>query len=273
MSDNEYSIPAGAKPWVPDGDTPPDPEKPEKVEDASRKVAGLSVLPAEPQIKPEEDAPTPKEVVSLEDDGADDDKSPAAGPEENQMCLACGSRMTPDMRGIDITEEDKNRWLRHILGEERFRQTYSVFNGRLQITFRSRTTQENDMLFKQMTHEINNNKLPEAPYFSSPAYVARMNRLMTILSLENITKYVKDDKGDVEAHPVAYPFVTEEEYSIKDTEYHTPLAKAHADILTDMDESLVAVIMTLLRRFDVMVSTLVMHSSDADFWTAAGAES
>ena len=110
----------------------------------------------------------------------------------------------------------------------------------------------------------------EAPYFSSPAYVARLNRLMLATSLQRIRK-VSADADKAPDDITDYPEVTEKTYPVG-KDMVTPVGRAHETILQGMDESMVAVLMTLLRRFDALTGTLVNRSSDPDFWTPADAE-
>ena len=279
MSDNTgFAVPAGAKPWTPPTDSTEKPKTDEasmaaetpitdtKV-DPSRVIPGLYTGATGAPPPALDDGVKSGEVISIDRDKDAEDVADEAML--RRICRACGAPAHIDGE-LDVSEEDKTRWLRHVLGENRFTQAYDVFGGRIKVTFRSRTTAENDMLFKQLTHEINEHQLPEAPYFSSPAYVARLNRLMLVTSLKQVRKV----SANIEEAPDAitdYPEVTEQSYPIGE-DMVTPVGRAHETILQSMDESMVAVLMTLLRRFDALTSTLVNRSSDPDFWKPADAE-
>jgi hypothetical protein len=63
----------------------------------------------------------------------------------------CSLRSSPP----EITEQDKALYLGMILGG-RFFKTYMLFDNHLQVTFRNRTPQENDMIMNQLAADVKN---------------------------------------------------------------------------------------------------------------------
>lgn len=59
-----------------------------------------------------------------------------------KTCPHCG--MNTDTPKVDVTEADKDLWLRYIMsrGNQRFTREFSVYGGRIKFTLRTRTTTE-----------------------------------------------------------------------------------------------------------------------------------
>ncbi len=62
-------------------------------------------------------------------------------PVEFTLCPHCG--LDYSVYEEEVSEEDKEAWVRHILGESYFKKTFSLMGGRLEVTLRSRKDYEN----------------------------------------------------------------------------------------------------------------------------------
>jgi len=234
-------------------------------EDPSRLVAGISGLQSTP--KPAVPAGVePAKVVDLTTDKVD--KTPdKAETDPIKTCPACGILLSDDGE-LKPTDIEKDRWLRHILGEPRFIQTFKMFGGRVAVTFRSRTTAENDMIFNQLTDEVKSGDISEYAGIMSPAYYTRMGRFILAFSLVSVETLEKDVP-----QIVSYPEVSEKAYPETSKDDQRPLVvRVHDAITTSRSEGQLGAILVAHRRFESLVATLMRHSDDPDFWnpTVAG---
>jgi len=259
MNNSEFKVPAPAEPFTPGAiaeDTP--------AADFGHKVAGVGM-----QKPPEPAAPIavmPNKQIDLTDDEA----APELEPDDLEVkhCPACGFEF--DVKGEpQVTDMEKRRWLRHVLGEDRFTRVHELFDGALTVTFRTRTTAENDEVFNQLTLDIRDGTIPEAPAFASPAYIARMCRYLLTVSVESIARI--DPEGKMPVKTTNYPEVNGDNYVTKDGE--KPIVVAHAEILSPMSEALVASLLNEHKNFEATVGTLIVRSNDPDFWKPAGKHS
>ena len=237
---------------------------------ADARVQGMQDSVTREDIQPQ--SVMPAKVVVLEPDKKLEEGGAGTQPEAKIVsCPACGCNLTEANGEPVVTDEEKNRWLRHVLGEDRFRQTLTLFNGLVEVRFRSRTTAENDDIFNQLGAEIKLGDIPEVPAYSSPAYVARMYRYMLTLSMEKLTKY--DPQGVKPAVITTFPEVTAANYPPIDAKDHRkPLVRAHDQLLLGMSEGVLAAIMATHKRFELLMGVLLHHTEDPDFWkpTVAG---
>lgn len=249
---SEFKIPEGAKPFSPDsiGDT---------------KVAGLTVMEGTANVQSPAEVVVEKTIDLRGEDKAETKPAEVA----IKMCPACGCNITANAEPV-TTDDDKNRWLRHILGEAEFTQSYKLFDGKIEIEFRSRTTGENDEIFAQLSDDMHSGVIPNNPSFASPAYVTQMYRYMFTYS---VTKIIRTDSTKPGNDVSIYPRVNSENYRPdgKDDK-RRPVVIAHALILKPMVEGFLAALLNVHRRFEATVSTLIRHSEDPDFWrpTVAG---
>ena len=191
---------------------------------------------------------------------------PAAGELQLTQCPACGADLSTYQERVPDAEE-KGNWLRHILGEERFRKHYERLGGRLVVQLRSRTVQENDDMFVQLGREMADGRLDNS------RYMLRLNRLMLALSLERM---VIDDGGQGTSQ--SFPEVTTDTYpsevqkgdteGVSATDY--PVARAYDKMVEKLGEGRLDALLDCLHDFEQMQTVLMRHSRDKDFWEPTG---
>ena len=218
-------------------------------------VSGVGGLPNAPDVQSVAGVSAAK-VVDLIADKPEEKKTADA----IKMCPACGVILS-NADELVPTDVEKDRWLRHILGELRFTQTFQLFGGRMSVTFRSRTTAENDIIFNQLTDEVKEGVIAEYGGVMSPAYYTRMNRFMLTFSLVSITT------NDTATPMVTtYPEVTEEAYSKDEKDGRALIVRAHDKITLARPAGQLLAILTAYRRFESLMAVLMRHSDDPDFW-------
>jgi hypothetical protein len=130
-------------------------------EDKKKEIAEfIKQAPAPTEDKPSNNFETiaggvkiPKPVIidDLEDQ-AKKESTPDLPPDLSGPAIYC-PHCGWDTRNKDLTEvtpEDKVNFVQSILGNLRFKKVYSLFGGNLHITFRTLTTSESDMAYKQI---------------------------------------------------------------------------------------------------------------------------
>jgi hypothetical protein len=278
MNKSVFPIPEKARALTPQGlgpimagidsATAPSREEPEEVDVAEevakfnkekdRMVSGL-VTEKAPEQQAEESI-KPDQNITL----SEEPKDAAEKEKKTESCPACGCTLVDNK--VEVTYEEKTKWLRHILGEAKFTKDYSMFGGRIRVRFRSRSMAENDAIFNQLTEDIRNEKIPEAPAFASPAYVTTMYRYMLAVSLEKLEKRSPDGKAP---SIQVYPDMTNLPLA-KDGDTRSAVTRMHDDTIVGMDEGFVAALMATHRRFENLVSELIRHGEDPDFWGPIG---
>lgn len=68
---------------------------------------------------------------------------------ESKQCPHCGWD-TSKKEVVEITDDDKFDFVQSVLGGQRFKKVYHLFGGKLRIVFRTLTTVESDMAYKQI---------------------------------------------------------------------------------------------------------------------------
>lgn len=241
--------------------------------DPSRQVVGLEIK-SEPAPAQTAQGVAPKETVVVEDtnevkavdvatiqagsDSATDiTKTPAP-------CPHCG---IPPHIASGITQPDdvdKKRWLRHLLGEERFLKEYDLVAGQdIKIQLRTRTVAENDAIMAQLADEVAAGQLSPEPPTLNPAYVLRMHRLMLAASLNRF----------IPKHPEVYPLVCEANYPAADkNDTRRPISRAYDRLLGGLPIGLLNIMVEKLRVFEGICYGLSLRGYDANFWQETGGQ-
>lgn len=255
---DKFSIPPAATPFMPGAILPVDGIA-QRVDPARTVPGTVGQLPAAPAST--DGGVQPETVIKLEED-----KPVETKPEDLKVCPACGV-VLGDLTELHPTDDEKQRWLRHILGEPCFTRTFNMYDNNVSVTFRTRSTAENDLIYKQLMLEVDNGELTLSAGMASPAYFNRMSRLMFLCSLMELEVRTSPPRRSM------YPAITEENYPVIDPQdKRTLLQRAYDKIMPNITEGLLAGMMMEHSRFEATVATLIRHSNDTDFWrpTVAG---
>lgn len=185
-----------------------------------------------------------------------------------------------DLSMPDIPEPpygDKLAFLHAILGQKSFTKDYDLFGGKVVVTFRTLTTPEIDVIYKQAYRDRELGRLPTAIDFWE-----RINRLRLVLQLQGLRSTQIGDKGGFfhdlpdglnrEASPNATSFWKTKE---PDTSADTPLPaiEKHMTDKVLKTEALFRVVNMQCNQFNRLVARLEAMVNDSDFWQLTEAAS
>jgi hypothetical protein len=85
---------------------------------------------------------------------------------------------------VDVTEEDRDAFMRHVLGSGRFTKTYTTAKGSIRIKIQTRTTAENDIVHEYVVAEARAGRVSSSPIATD--YVAAIYRAYLCYSLHSI---------------------------------------------------------------------------------------
>ncbi len=177
----------------------------------------------------------------------------------NKVCAMCGwHHENKDI--VEVTDDDKTKFVLAALSGQRFTRTYERFGGRMKITMRSRTYAETEMIGTQIERwRIKDNlQTMSLMYIKNWTY----NLLVGLAAVE-----VEDKE------PTIYPEISTKIPEPKaaaegeePVEMPTPLEIAEEKLLSDWNEATYSVIQNVSRHFDQMVQHLTLRAHDPDFW-------
>ena len=168
----------------------------------------------------------------------------AETPEETaaHTCPHC-LRRSDEKVGMPTTE-DKQGWLRVIMGCERFVKVYKLCNGQVTVTFRNRSLHERDLITKQLEKELTSGELPSGSSASSAMIcTARATDLKMVLSLVAFNNHT---------------FGT----SAKDKD----LDKMYAHIADVLSEDMYVLVRQAFIEFETLCNNLRLGAASPDFW-------
>lgn len=174
------------------------------------------------------------------------------------ICPHCGW----DTRKEDLTEvtkEDKINFVQTVLGGLRFKKTYELFGGKLRVTFRTLTTAESDMAYKQIItdsqKDIRNYSIGDTSFY--------WKTLMAYRAVMAIEK-VESDYNVVEVPPIA-------EIDVDPPEGANTKVFAVFDSLVEQimpNEAMRNAIAHTYTEFNSLCEKLQSMAESKDFWNA-----
>ena len=127
---------------APDTATPFEPQdilSPEEIESA------VVATDKQEEVVPRERVALPSRSALAQQAAAEEKEAVATAV----TCPKCGAALISP-QPVALTAEDKHNWLSHVLGEPRFRKTYQLYGGKVDVTFHTRTAKESDDVVKQV---------------------------------------------------------------------------------------------------------------------------
>lgn len=147
----------------------------------------------------------------------------------------------PSRPRVSVTDEDRDAFMRHILGSARFSKVYKLRDGALTITLKTRTVAENDELYGILADDLKTGKITGS--VASIEYLLKMYRLFLSASLVSY-----EIRGEQPVKPVG-----------------VTVAERHKWLSSRMHETQFRLLLRCQEEFEYLVAALYRESIDQDF--------
>lgn len=179
---------------------------------------------------------------------------------ESVMCAHCGwDTRKQDL--VEVTSDDKIDFVQSILGGVRFKKIYSVFGDRMHITFRTLTSSESDMAYKQLIVDSNND-IQTKILGDTSFYWRTLMAYRCIMSIER----VESSEGILEIPAIANIAVDDESYSRPNTKLSAVFDNLIEQVMPT--EIIRTTITHLYTEFQSLCEKLQAMAESKDFWMA-----
>ena len=158
---------------------------------------------------------------------------------------------------IDITEEDREAFLRAIVTGDRYERPFSLFGGKLTGTFRCRKIAESDGIIAYLSHCVNKGKAD-----ARIEYLTLMRNAMLAAQVKSLRGLVSEDFPELQA-----PFGPTR--SEDGTSVSPPAWVGMAESWGSRPEALVTALHNELQRFEQRYWAMVMDAANQNFWNPA----
>lgn len=150
---------------------------------------------------------------------------------------------------LDITPEIKVGFINSLVSGDRFEQTYTLLNGKLSVTFRTRSSEEDRAILKHLAHLERTEKIQSNHDYTD------------MLRLCLLAAHVKELNG-VQFGPLEAPLF----YTVSGVDVVSPAWIKQLDYWAKRPPALVSVLISQLRIFERIYWTLTSKVSDINFW-------
>ena len=180
-------------------------------------------------------------------------------PKAPEMCPHCG--LDPEAPRIEVSEEDRKKWMRHILsgGSKRFTKEYKIYGGRVGFRLRSRTGLEDrdiDLATNDFMHSITDisdfNKIR-----------IEMMKIQLLYSLEHIFYIDLENPEETRRVPIQAP--TRKEIEEAWALQKSAAIKKYLAFLEDTPTPIMTLMCDKLSEFNATVSMLTIEGLNPDF--------
>jgi predicted Zn-ribbon and HTH transcriptional regulator len=228
---------------------------------------------------PKKEAATVPDIVNLQDLPGEKQEEVQKAVEEltksddsllpvvPKMCRNCGH--SPEGDPVEVTEIDKEEFVRSLLGKRPFRKTYDMFGGKMKITFRIRTMVENDLIAEQCNLEIEDGRIPTTGLgLANQIYHIRLRRLQIAVSLFRVEPTIPNELPSVNTPEgkKAYPTEYRDYEDGSRKMFKNAVGVAHDTIFNDWPEPIFAMAFKLYGLFEQTYVRLMEQSVSPDFW-------
>ena len=194
-----------------------------------------------------------KEVIR-----AEEPESESVATADFSVCPHCGLRS--DFPVVDEpTDEDKLKWSRFCCGKVRFTKQFSLFKGKLKLTFRARFMRETDAVKLHMSNLIATGVLSDLPHYVNPEYSIELYKSFVAFSLQKLEFF--SDSGN----PQIKEFDQVQVPSRVSPKEISAIIDARIAELGDMSEGTIAAILDTQKRFEMLTLSLMRRSKDPNF--------
>ena len=167
--------------------------------------------------------------------------------------------MTPSFlqEQVDITEEDREAFLRAIVTGGRYERPFTLFGGKLSGVFRCRKIEESDGIIAWLSHCVNNGKAD-----ARIEYLTLMRNAVLAAQVKSLRGLVSEDFPELQA-PYG-PTRSDDGKSVK-----PPGWVAMAESWGSRPEALVTALHNELQLFEKRYWAMVMDAGNQNFWNPA----
>lgn len=158
---------------------------------------------------------------------------------------------------IDITEEDRDAFLRALVTGDRYERTASLFGGRLKVVFRCRKIAESDGIIAWLTHCINSKKVD-----ARIDYLTLMRDALLAAQVKSLRGLINEDFPELKA-----PYGPVRSKGGEDLE--APAWVDAANAWGERPEALVTALHNELQLFEQRYWAMVMDAGNQNFWNPA----
>lgn len=161
---------------------------------------------------------------------------------------------------VDITQEDRDAFLRAIVTGGRYERSFSLFGGKLTGTFRCRKITESDGIIAWLSHCVNNRKAD-----ARIEYLTLMRNAMLAAQVKNLRGIVSEDFPELK-EPYGPTRVADGDKGDRIVE---PGWVAAAESWGNRPEALVTALHNELQLFERRYWAMVMDAGNQNFWNPA----
>lgn len=145
------------------------------------------------ELKSEE--PVKEKAIESPKESLEDKPAPLPTPEEKPLdeeikahfCPRCGWAVDMPYKPESLTEDDRIRFVYSIIHRMPFKKTYTLFDGQIDVTFHSKSTEESNLILEQLRKDSFENKYVDITHMT---YFA--NKYELALLLDSISGSDKD---------------------------------------------------------------------------------
>lgn len=158
---------------------------------------------------------------------------------------------------IDITEEDRNAFLRALVTGDRYERPFSLFGGRLTGVMRCRSIAESDGIIAWLSHCVNEKKVD-----LRVNYMTFMRNALLAAQVKSLRGMISEDFPEL---PTPYgPTRSADGKAVTE-----PGWVELADSWGKRSEALVTALHSELQRFEQRYWAMIMDANNQNFWSPA----
>lgn len=161
---------------------------------------------------------------------------------------------------VDITEDDREAFLKAIVTGERYERPFSLFGGKLTGTFRCRKIAESDGIIAWLSHCVNKGKAD-----ARIEYLTLMRNAMLAAQVKSLRGMVSEDFPELK-EPYGPTRVADGD---KGDRIEAPGWVAMAESWGSRPEALVTALHNELQLFEKRYWAMVMDAGNQNFWNPA----
>ena len=225
---------------------------------SSVKVAGENPPPSTDRAKPPSPPPSPPSDTATE--GEEEELQTRA-----RICPNCGWNQA-QANVVEVTDEDKQMFLRHILSGDRFLKRYEMCDGEVIFELRSRRVLEQDLIINQVHLDQQQGGVLATELFVQYLRYCLCASLSKIIYKNGSVKTFPEIVANVDGKQVRQWTNVE----MLKTESLNDIGVCNRMQFSNWSNALFGMAIDSMQRFDALVNRLQIMARDEDFFTESG---